>query len=100
MKAVRFRPGFVADLDALRDRLGAAFEIETLAYYAELMSQGQSLPAGMHDHPLREELQGFRDFHIDPDWVVIYRETSTEIVFHRTGRHIDVFTKRLTKTRR
>ncbi|MGC2061535.1 MAG: type II toxin-antitoxin system YafQ family toxin [Thermodesulfovibrionales bacterium] len=46
-----------------------------------------------HDHPLTGDWQGFRDCHIEPDWLLLYRvdKNSGEIVFVRTGSHSALF---------
>ncbi len=50
--------------------------------------------AGRHrDHPLSGNWQGWRDCHIEPDWVLIYRvdEKAGELILGRTGTHSDLF---------
>jgi mRNA interferase YafQ len=43
------------------------------------------------DHPLAEEWRGFRDCHVRPDWVLIYRIEGNELQLARTGSHADLF---------
>ncbi len=43
------------------------------------------------DHALVGDWQGWRDCHIEPDWVLIYKATETELVLGRTGTHADLF---------
>ena len=43
------------------------------------------------DHALTSDWQGWRDCHIEPDWLVIYDVTSTEVLLIRTGTHSDLF---------
>ena len=43
------------------------------------------------DHPLKGDWLGYRDLHIEPDWVLIYRTTETELLLARTGTHSDLF---------
>lgn len=97
MKALRIRHRFELDMEAMRAQLGSSYEAETLFFCVELLVDGRPLPGAMRDHPLREDMAGLRDFHLDGDWVVIYSTTDSEVVLHRTGRHVDVFTKRLPK---
>jgi mRNA interferase YafQ len=40
---------------------------------------------------LRGEWQGFRDLHIEPDWLLLYRVLGAEIYLARTGTHADLF---------
>jgi mRNA interferase YafQ len=56
-----------------------------------LLIEGQPLPANYLDHPLKGEWRGFRDAHIEPDWLLIYKISDDVIRFERTGRHVDLF---------
>ena len=49
------------------------------------------LPAGYRDHPLRGIWKGYREFHIEPDWLLIYRVKGDELHLVRTGSHADLF---------
>ena len=43
------------------------------------------------DHRLTGIFRDRRDCHVEPDWVLIYKKTATEIIFERTGTHADLF---------
>lgn len=43
------------------------------------------------DHALKGEWLGCRDCHIEPDWVLIYQITATELILRATGTHSDLF---------
>lgn len=49
------------------------------------------LPARYRDHPLRGKWQGYREIHIEPDWLLIYRVRGDELQLVRTGSHADLF---------
>lgn len=49
------------------------------------------LPARARDHPLKGDWAGFRDAHIEPDWLLIYRVEGDELQLARTGTHADLF---------
>lgn len=36
-----------------------------------LLTAGQSLPETYRDHPLKGDWRGYRDAHIEPDWLLI-----------------------------
>ena len=38
-----------------------------------LLIEDKSLPAAYLDHPLKSGWRGFRDAHIEPDWLLIYK---------------------------
>jgi mRNA interferase YafQ len=56
-----------------------------------LLIEEKSLPAKYRDHALRSDWIGFRDLHIEPDWVLIYRVADGELQPARTGTHSDLF---------
>ena len=56
----------------------------------KLISKEQ-LDARFKDHKLIGNLKDRRECHIEPDWLLIYKKTSGEIVFERTGTHSDLF---------
>jgi mRNA interferase YafQ len=56
-----------------------------------LLAQEQPLPAEYRDHALRGDWIGFRDLHIEPDWLLLYRIEGDEVQLARTGTHADLF---------
>ncbi len=56
-----------------------------------LLIEGAALPVRLRDHPLKGECKGWRDLHIEPDWVLIYRADPKDVRFERTGTHADLF---------
>lgn len=56
-----------------------------------LLAQEQPLPAEYKDHALRGDWIGFRDLHIEPDWLLLYRVENDEVQLARTGTHSDLF---------
>ena len=53
----------------------------------------QLLRTKYRDHPLTENWKGYREIHIEGDWLVIYRVEKQELqlVLTRTGSHDDLF---------
>ena len=53
----------------------------------------QELDEKYHDHPLSGNFEGFRECHILPDWLLIYRVDDEEVFLFlsRTGTHSDLF---------
>ena len=49
------------------------------------------LPEAYQDHPLRGNWGGYRDAHIEPDWLLLYRVVNDELQLARTGSHADLF---------
>ena len=57
------------------------------------LSRREPLPPSNKDHPLRNNWIGFRECHIMPDWLLIYRVFDDKLVLSltRTGSHNDLF---------
>lgn len=65
--------------------------IEKLKEVIPLLIDNKPLPAKYKNHKLQGEFKDCWEFHIEPDWLIIYKKTSTEIIFLRTGSHSDLF---------
>ena len=59
----------------------------------ETLARKEILPAKFRDHPLTGNYASFRECHIEPDWLLIYRvhEDTLELFLFRTGTHSDLF---------
>ncbi len=53
----------------------------------------EEIPLSPHylDHPLKGDWKGYRDLHIEPDWLLIYKIDDGRVRFERTGKHADLF---------
>lgn len=49
------------------------------------------LPKHYQDHSLRGNWKGYRDAHIEPDWLLLYCIVGDELHLARTGSHADLF---------
>lgn len=56
-----------------------------------LLLAGEVLPPRFMDHPLKGDWNGWRDAHIEPDWLIIYRVVDDELRLARTSSHTDLF---------
>ncbi len=58
-----------------------------------VLADGGELPPERRDHALSGEYAGFRECHIEPDWLLIYcyRHNLLVLVGSRTGTHSDLF---------
>ena len=54
------------------------------------LSNRQVLEPRYRDHALTGDWVGYRDCHIEPDWILIYERTETELRLMRTGSHSDL----------
>ena len=58
-----------------------------------LLCARQPLPPNLHDHALTGDYVGYRDCHIEPDLVLIYRivQDQLQLICFRLGSHSDLF---------
>jgi mRNA interferase YafQ len=68
-------------------------DIRKLEKVIDLLAAGRTLPAEYSDHPLKGGYKGFRECHITPDWLLVYKIDRGILVLllSRTGTHQDVF---------
>ncbi|MCL2045081.1 MAG: type II toxin-antitoxin system YafQ family toxin [Oscillospiraceae bacterium] len=59
----------------------------------KLLVDQEPLPAEKQDHALTGNWLGYRECHIAPDWLLIYRVDNDELLLYltRTGTHSDLF---------
>ena len=62
-----------------------------LRHVLQLLIDAKPLPPRLRDHPLKGVWKNYRDLHIEPDWVLIYKADERSVVFERTGTHADLF---------
>lgn len=55
------------------------------------LQRGETLPPHNVDHALTGNWAGFRDCHIKPDLVLIYRVFDDQLQLARVGSHSDLF---------
>lgn len=66
-------------------------DMEKIKVLMRLLIDGTPLPPKYKDHPLIGNWRSFRDAHIEPDWLLIYKIDGDDVRFERTGRHTDLF---------
>jgi len=66
-------------------------DLDKLKSLLSLLIHQTPLPVAYQDHPLRGNWKGYRDAHIEPDWLLLYRVTGEELQLTRTGAHADLF---------
>lgn len=75
----------------LKKMLKRGKDKEKLRVVIELLVSQRALPVKYRDHFLIGNWQGFRECHIEPDWLLIYRITHEELILTDTGTHADLF---------
>ena len=68
-------------------------DINKLQKVVMILASGETLPEEYRDHPLRGNYSGYRECHIEPDWLLVYKITENVLVLtlYRTGTHSELF---------
>ncbi|MGM9937698.1 MAG: type II toxin-antitoxin system YafQ family toxin [Candidatus Ornithomonoglobus sp.] len=68
-------------------------DIEKLQNVIAILANGEALPASCYDHPLKGDYNGYRECHVEPDWLLVYKITESVLLLtlYRTGSHSDLF---------
>ena len=69
------------------------FNLKLLDEVVTMLANGEILDSKYRDHPLIGDYEDFRECHIKPDWLLIYRidDEELELYLFRTGTHSDLF---------
>lgn len=81
---------FKKDLKLAKKR---GMNLEHLSLVVDTLARKQTLDDRYRDHSLAGNYRGFRECHIEPDWLLVYRteESELELFLFRTGTHSDLF---------
>ena len=90
MRKPAYSGQFKRDLKSAQKRGKDMEKIKTLM---RLLIDEKPLPPQCRDHPLKGSWRSFRDAHIEPDWLLIYKISGDVVRCERTGRHSDVFSE-------
>lgn len=92
MLKVKFSKQFQKDYKRMMKR---GCNEEDFLVVLELLRTRQELPRNYCDHELKGMYKGFRECHINPDWLLMYKVEADilTLVLSRTGTHSDLFKK-------
>lgn len=83
-----FENTFKKDIKRLQKRGKNLNKLKTVI---DKLLDNQELETKYKDHALSGNLKGYRDCHIEPDWLLIYKITESNLFLVRTGSHSDLF---------
>ncbi len=66
-------------------------DMKKISAIIETLRASKELHPKHRNHKLHGNYIGYWECHIEPDWLFVYRKTSTELICHRTGTHADLF---------
>jgi len=65
--------------------------LEKIGLVIDCLAEQKLLPLRHNDHILTGNYSRHRECHVEPDWLLIYKETEDELILVRTGTHSDLF---------
>jgi mRNA interferase YafQ len=67
--------------------------LDELLDIVELLANDQTLPEKHKDHPLKGKYKNYRECHIRPDWLLIYKKDKQALILYltTTGSHTELF---------
>ena len=69
------------------------YDMSLLDDIIETLLKEEPLASVYMDHPLQGNWKGFRECHVLPDWLLIYKKDGINLLLYleRTGTHSDLF---------
>lgn len=90
MLNVRYSSAFKKDFKTCVKR---GYKMPLLQDVIDILRIPATLPEKNKDHQLTGNFSGCRECHIEPDWLLIYKQSDDELQLFRTGTHSDLFGK-------
>ena len=88
MLNVRYSTRFKKDFKTCVKR---GYQMPLLQQAIDTLRIPAPLPPKNKDLNLIGNYSGYRECHIEPDWLPIYKQTEDELRLDRTGTHADLF---------
>jgi mRNA interferase YafQ len=90
MLKIRYTKQFKKDYNTIKKR---GYDLSLLEEVLAFLINGKELPNKYKDHQLAGNFKGYRECHILPDWLLIYKieEDVLILTLTRTGTHSDLF---------
>jgi mRNA interferase YafQ len=88
MKAIFQTSQFKKDFKRIKKQ---GKDLSKLKEVVSAISNSEALEERHSDHALIGNWSGSRDYHIEPDWILIYRVDRDFLFLERTGSHSDLF---------
>lgn len=90
MYEIQYTIGMKRDVKRMKKR---GKDLSKLTAVLNLLASGKPLPPQCRDHALVADFNGFRECHIEPDWLLMYQihEDRLILLATATGSHSDLF---------
>ncbi|MCD8109592.1 MAG: type II toxin-antitoxin system YafQ family toxin [Clostridiales bacterium] len=90
MLDIRYSTRFKKDMKLCNKR---SYNMKLMQEVIDTLRIPASLPDKNRDHALIGQYAGYKECHILPDWLLIYRISDDELLLYRTGTHAELFGK-------
>lgn len=89
-RKIEYEKSFKKDFKKVLKR---GYDINKFTLVVDMLANDVELPLKYRDHALSGNYAGYRDCHITPDWLLIYKKLEDELilVLVDTGTHSDLF---------
>ena len=69
------------------------YDLDKIRKVITVLASGEPLEAKYRDHFLTGNYGGFRECHVQPDWLLVYQIDGDKLILFlaRTGTHSDLF---------
>ena len=71
--------------------LKRGWNVGSLKTVLDVLLNEEKLDRKYHDHELSGNYVGYRECHIESDWLLIYKIADGQLKLQRTGSHSDLF---------
>ncbi len=71
--------------------LKRGWNVGSLKTVLDVLLNEEKLDRKYHDHELSGNYVGYRECHIESDWLLIYKVADGQLKLQRTGSHSDLF---------
>lgn len=85
---IKYGSKFIKDIDKSKKQ---GKDTNKLAEVISELQQGKKLSEKLKDHKLKGELNEYRECHLSPDWLLVYKYQDDLIVLYRLGSHSELF---------
>jgi len=79
---------FLKDAQKAKER---GKDMAKLTPIINLLIAEKPLPAKYNNHKLSGQFNGYWECHVEPNWLLVYKKTPTEIILANLGTHSDLF---------
>ena len=90
MSTIKYEKSFKKDYKRIVKR---GYDIRLFEIVVSMLANNETLPEKYRDHSLNGKYSSFRECHITPDWLLIYRMDNSKLILilTKTGIHSDLF---------